>query len=250
MGDLGKVLWVLMGSIGLVLLIACANVANLLLVWAEGRHQELAIRVALDASGRRIAAELLLESLVLGILGGAAGLGLAWGALRLLVSIAPAYLPRLENIAIESTVILFTFAISVCASLLFGLVPVLKHAAPNVTAALRAGGRTLSQSRERHRARNLLVVVQTALAVVLLIASGLMIRTFQSLRTVEPGFRAPGLQTFRIFLPEATVKEPERVIRRFEEIQPQIIRNSRRGYDGIRQFYSHRWQQQHRRALR
>src|SRR5262245_26024684 len=221
-GELGKVLWVLMGSIGVVLLIACANVANLLLVRAEARQQELAIRQALGASRRRIAGELLLESLVLGVLGGAAGLGFAWAAVRLLVSMAPAYLPRLENITIDAPVIAFTLVISLGAALMFGLVPAIKHAAPNVTAALRAGSRTLSQTRERHRIRNVLVIVQTALAVVLLIASGLMIRTFQSLRRVDPGFRATGLQTFRIFLPDTAVKEPERVIRSFEEIQRKL----------------------------
>jgi predicted permease len=221
-GELGEVLWVLMGSIGVVLLIACANVANLLLVRAEARQQELAIRQALGASRRRIAGELLLESLVLGVLGGAAGLSLAWAALRLLVSMGPTYLPRLENIRIDAAVIAFTLVISFAAALIFGLIPVIKHAAPNVTAALRAGSRTLSQTRERHHTRNALVIVQTALAVVLLVASGLMIRTFQSLRRVDPGFRAAGLQTFRIFLPETVAKEPERVIRNFGEIQRKV----------------------------
>jgi putative ABC transport system permease protein len=221
-GDLSKVLWVLMGSIGLVLLIACANVANLLLVRAEGRQQELSIRLALGAGWRRIAGEMLFESVLLSVLGGAAGLGLAWAAQRVLVSKAPANLPRLDNIGIDGTVALFTLAISLAAGILFGLIPVFKHARPNVTSALRAGGRTLSQSRERHRARNTLVVAQTALAVVLLIASGLMIRTFQALRRVEPGFRADNLQTFRIFIPEATVKEPERAMRSFDEIRRKL----------------------------
>ncbi len=218
-GSLGKVLWVLMGSIGVVLLIACANVANLLLVRAEGRQQELAIRVALGAGSARIASELLMESIFLGILGGAAGLGLAYGALRLLVAIAPAYLPRLENLTIDPLVLWFTLAIALVAGLLFGLIPVVKYAAPNVIAALRAGGRTLSQSKERHRARNALVVLQVALAVVLLIASGLMIRTFYALRHVQPGFTNPReLQTLAVFIPETQVKEPERVVRMHQEI--------------------------------
>ena len=221
-GELGKVLWVLMGSIGVVLLIACANVANLLLVRAEGRQQELAVRQALGASRGQITGELLLESVVLGVLGGAAGLGFAWAALRLLVATAPAYLPRLDNIVIDGPVILFTLVLSIAASLTFGLVPTFKHAALNVTVALRGGGRTLSHSRERHRTRNVLVVVQTALAVVLLIASGLMIRTFQSLQRVDPGFRAADLQTFRVFIPETAVKEPERVISNFEEIRRKL----------------------------
>ncbi len=222
-GELRKVLWVLMGSIAVVLLIACANVANLLLVRAEGRQQELAVRVALGASSRRIAAELLGESLLLALCGGAAGLALAWGALRLLVRFAPATLPRLDDIAIDGTVILFTLVLSLGSGLLFGLLPVIKHAAPNVVAALRAGGRTISQSRERHRARNLLVVLQTALAVVLLVASGLMIRTFYALRHVDPGFTgADAIQTFALYIPDTAVKQEEQVVRNFQELQRRI----------------------------
>ena len=222
-GDLGKVLWVLMGSIGAVLLIACANVANLLLIRAEGRQQELAIRTAMGAGSAQIAGELLTESVFLGLLGGVAGLGFAYAALRLLVTIAPANLPRIENITIDPLVLLFTLAISLFAGLLFGLIPVIKYAAPNVTAALRAGGRTLSQSRERHRTHNTLVILQTALAVVLLVSSGLMIRTFQALRQVQPGFTNPGqLQTLSIFIPEGQVKEPERVIQMFQEVERKL----------------------------
>ena len=180
-GNLGKVLWVLMGSIGVVLLIACANVTNLLLVRTDGRRQELAVRVAIGASSSQIAGELLIESALLGVLGGAAGLGLAYLALRLLVRIAPANLPRLENITIDPMTLLFTLAISVVAGLLFGVIPVLKYASPKVMPALRAGGRTLSQSKEAQRTRSALVVLQVALAVVLMISSGLMIRTFQNL---------------------------------------------------------------------
>ena len=222
-GDLGKVLWVLMGSIGVVLLIACANVANLLLVRAEGRQQELATRMALGASSRRLAAALLTESVFLGLLGGVLGLAFAYAALRLLVAAAPAYLPRLDNISLDPLVVLFTLAISLVAGLLFGLIPVFKYAAPNANAVLRAGGRSLSQSKERHRARNTLVILQTALAVVLLVSAGLMIRTFQALRHVHPGFTAPAqLQTFRIEIAEGQVKEPERVFRMQQEIRRRI----------------------------
>jgi putative ABC transport system permease protein len=222
-GDLGKVLWVLMGSIGAVLLIACANVANLLLVRAEGRQQELAIRTAMGAGSGQIAGELLTESVFLGLLGGVAGLGFAYGALRLLVTIAPSNLPRIENITIDPLALLFTLAISLFAGLLFGLIPVIKYAAPNVMAALRAGGRTLSQSRERHRAHNTLVILQTALAVILLVSSGLMIRTFQALRQVRPGFTNPSqLQTLSILIPDGQVKEPARVIQMFQEVQRKL----------------------------
>jgi predicted permease len=222
-GDLGPVLWVLMGTIGMVLLIACANVANLLLVRADGRRQELAIRAALGAGWAQIARELLTESIVLGIAGGVAGLALAYGALQLLVAIAPANLPRIENISIDSTALLFTLGISLLAGLLFGLIPVLKYAGPQPGTALRAGGRTLSQSKERHRARNILVVVQIALALVLLIGSGLMIRTFQILKHVEPGFtNAEQIQTLRISIPSSQVKDQTQVARAEQAIQEKI----------------------------
>ena len=222
-GDLGRVLWVLMGSIGVVLLIACANVANLLLVRAEGRQQELAIRSSLGANWTEIARELLLESIFLGVAGGILGLGLAYGALKVLVSIAPASLPRLQDIAIDPRVLLFTLTISLGAGLLFGLIPVLKYGAPSMASVLRAGGRSLSQSKERHRVRNTLVVLQVALALVLLISSGLMIRTFQALRRVQPGFTNPSqVQTVRIYIPDAQVKEPERVARMLQDMQQKI----------------------------
>ena len=213
-GDIGTMLWVLMGTIGLVLLIACANVANLLLVRAEGRQQELAIRAALGAAWGRIAREMLLESLTLGVLGGVLGLGLAYGSIRILVTRGPAALPRLGEIGIDPLVLAFCFAVSMFAGLLFGLIPVIKYAGPHLATALRAGGRTMSQSRERHRARNTLVVVQVALALVLLVGSGLMIRTFQALRNIQPGFTRPAeVQLLRIAIPYEHVKESEPVMR-------------------------------------
>jgi predicted permease len=218
-GDIGQVLWVLMGTIGAVLLIACANVANLLLVRAEGRQQELAIRAALGAGWTRIAREMLAESVALGLMGGALGVGLAYAGLRALVALGPATLPRLGEIGIDTTVLAFTLGVSLFAGLLFGLVPVVKYAAPHVAAALRGAGRTMSQSRERHRARNILVVSQVALALVLLAGSALMIRTFQALRKVDPGFTRPAqVQMFRIFTPETQVQKPELVIRMHQEM--------------------------------
>jgi predicted permease len=218
-GDAGSVLWVLMGSIGMVLLIACANVANLLLVRVEGRRQELALRAALGASWGRIAGELWLESLTLGLLSSLLGLGLAWGALRALVVLAPDGLPRVHDIGIDGPVLLFTAAIAVFTSLLFGAIPVFKYAGAQLSTGIREGGRSLSQSREQHRARNVLVVVQVSLALVLLICSGLMIRTFRAMTKVDPGFsRAAELQTFRISIPEAQIKDAEPVIRMEEQI--------------------------------
>ena len=180
-----------MGTLGLVLLIACANVANLLLVRAEARQQELAMRAALGAGRGRIAREMLVESMTLGVLGGALGLGLAYGALRILVAKGPDTLPRLHEIGIDPVVLAFAFGVSLLSGVLFGVIPVLKYAGPRVATALRGVGRTFSHGRERHRARNTLVVVQVALALVLLIGSGLMIRTFQQLRSVQPGFTHP-----------------------------------------------------------
>jgi predicted permease len=222
-GDVGKVLWVLMGGLGLVLLIACANVANLLLVRAEGREQELSIRAALGASRVRIAAELFLESLILALLGSVFGLALAYGALRGLVALAPAGLPRLNEIGIDGTVVLFTLGLSLVASLLVGSIPVWKYAGARLGTGLREGGRSLSESRRRHRSRSLLVVVQVAMALVLLISSGLMIRTFRALTKVNPGFAAPAeIQTFRVTIAESEVKEPERVVRLQEAILHKI----------------------------
>src|SRR6202453_1258069 len=210
-GDVGNVLWVLMGSIGLVLLIACANVANLLLVRVEGRRQELSIRAALGAGGMRIAVDLLFESAVLGMLGSLLGLILAEEALRVLVSLAPTSLPRIHEIGIDVPVLLFTFALAVFTSLVIALLPVFKYAGGRLNANLREGGRGLSQSRERHRARNTLVILQVALALVLLICSGLMIRTFRALMHVPPGFTAPdSIQTFRLYVPETQVPDSER----------------------------------------
>ncbi|MEA2539804.1 MAG: putative transport system permease protein [Acidobacteriaceae bacterium] len=220
-GNVGNVLWVLMGSIVLVLLVACANVANLLLVRVEGRRQELAIRSALGAGWGRIAGELLFESVVLGFAGSLLGLVLAYGGLRLLVAVAPTGLPRVQEIGIDIPVLLFTLGLSLFTSLLIGFIPVLKYAGATATSGLREGGRALSQSRERHRARKTLVVVQVALALVLLICSGLMIRTFRALMHVSPGFVASdAVQTFRFYLPETQIPDaqPERVVRMDEEI--------------------------------
>jgi predicted permease len=220
-GDVGNVLWVLMGSIAGVLLIACANVANLLLVRVEGRRQELAIRAAMGAGWRRIAGDLLFESVILGLLGSLLGLGLAYSALRVLVAIAPTGVPRIHEIGIDVPVLLFTLAIAIFSSLLFGCIPIFKYAGRRLNTSLREGGRALSASREQHRARNVLVVVQVALALVLLISSGLMIRTFRALMHVPPGFVGPdAVQTFRFYVPETEIPdtEAERVVRMEEGI--------------------------------
>src|SRR5580658_1941925 len=213
-GDIGATLWVVMGTLLLVLLIACANVANLLLVRGDSRQQELAIRAALGAGWGRIAREMLIESLTLGMIGGGLGLGLAYAALRILVAKGPTTLPRLAEIRIDPLVLAFALGVSLLSGVLFGLIPVFKYAGPRVANALRGVGRTFSQGRERHRARNTLVVVQMALALVLLICSGLMIRTFQHMRNVHAGFTRPEeIQVLHAFTPSEMASQPERVMR-------------------------------------
>jgi predicted permease len=211
-GNVGNVLWVLMGSIGVVLLVACANVANLLLVRVEGRRKELAIRTALGAGRGRITSGLLFESLVLGFAGSVIGLAIAFGALRALIAFKPTGLPRLNEIGIDRPVLLFTLGLALFVSLVIGLIPVIKYAGATLHNDLREGGRALSQGRERHRARKALVVMQVALALVLLICSGLMIHTFQALMHVSPGFADPQtLQVFHLFIPETRIPDTQRV---------------------------------------
>ena len=220
-GDVEQVLWVLMATIGLVLLIACANVANLLLVRAEGRRQELTVRAALGAGWRHIARHLLAESVVLGVVGGALGLALAYAGLQLLIAIGPVNLPRLSEISIDARVLAFTMAVSVVSALVFGLIPALKFARPRRSLALGmiSGSRNVGDSPTRQRTQHALVVVQVGLAVVLLVASGLMIRTFLALRNVEPGFAAPSqVQTMRLSISPPEVPDPDRVVRMQQDI--------------------------------
>lgn len=203
-GDVGDVLWVVMGTLGAVMLIACANVANLLLVHVEGRRQELAIRVALGAGRGRLLRELLAESGVLVSAGALLGLGLAFTGVWLLQWIAPANLPRLSEIALDGSAAAFALAIAAISVLLLGLIPAWQYGGQ---LSLRGGGRTVSAGPEQQKARSALVVVQVSLALVLLISSGLMIRTFQNMREVEPGFRgAAQLQTVRVAIPQLWYK--------------------------------------------
>jgi predicted permease len=222
-GDIRNVLWILLGTVGIVLLVACANVANLFLVRAEGRQQELAIRTALGAKRSQVVAELLSEALTTSLAGGALGLALAFAGIRLLRALNPAQLPRLEEIAIDPSVLGFTLAISLVSGLLFGLLPIVKYATPQLANALKEGGRGSSDGKERHRARNTLVVAQVALALVLLVASGLMIRTFAAMRNVEPGFTNPAeILTFRLTIPRALVAEEPQVAAMHEQILRRI----------------------------
>ena len=214
-GDVGDVLRVLMGALGLVLFLVCANVANLVLVRAQSRQQEFAIRAALGAGWGRIARELLVESVTLGLLGGALGVALAWAGLRVLVTHGPPDLPRVAEISLDGISVSFAFLCSLGAGLLFGLAAVLRSGIPGRIQSTRGATRGSQQL----RSQNALVVTQVALAFVLLVASGLMIRSFAALHAVAPGFTHPEwIQTFRISIPEALARDPEKVVRMQSEI--------------------------------
>ncbi len=213
-GSVGNVLWVVMATIGLVMLIVCTNVANLLLVRADSRQHELAVRSALGAGRWRIARELLLESVTLGLLGGAAGVGVAYAGLRLLTAIGPENLPRLSEISLDGRALAFTLILSVLSGLLFGSIAVLRYGPSQQAAPLLGTVRTASVSRERQRGRNLLVVAQVAMALVLLISAVLMIRTFRAMHNVDPGFsESASLQVTQISIPETLVRDPQAVLR-------------------------------------
>jgi predicted permease len=221
-GEMSRPLWILLGTVGVVLLMAWANVANLLLVRAEGRQRELAVRTALGASRGRIALELLSESLVLGLAGGALGVAFAQAGIGLLRRMAPVALPRVDDISLDALVLLVTLIVSVVTSLLFGLIPVLRFRAINL-AVLNDAGRSASDAPGRHRTRNTLAVAQVALTLVLLVVSGLMARTFVAMRQVQPGFVRPvEVQTFRLALPPALVRDRRQVAQTYEQIAERL----------------------------
>jgi len=222
--DVGQILWILLAAVGVVLLVACGNVANLFLVRAEGRHQELAVRAALGASRGRIARALLSESVLLALAGGLLGLSLAQAAIGLLRAIAPAELPRVDDIGIDWLVLLFTVAVSLSSGALCGALAVIRFGKPSF-AALKEGGRSAGDAPGRRRTRDALVVAQMALALTLLIVSGLMIRTFLAMREVHPGFtRAEEVQTFVLAIPESLVGDPQQAVRIFEGVAGQLAR--------------------------
>ena len=208
--SVANVLWILMATIGLVMLIASANVANLVLVRSEGRQQEFAVRLALGAAWGRLVREWLLESVVLALIGGTLGTGLAYGGVRLLKAYGPQQLPRLQEISVDARVLAFALLVSILCGMLFGLIPAFKYAAGRL-AGMLAGARGASDSRGRVQARNGLVVAQVALALVLLVSSGLMIRTFVAMRGVAPGFRTSEVQTVRVNVPQTLAPTADQV---------------------------------------
>jgi putative ABC transport system permease protein len=208
-GGIAITLWILLVAVGLVLLVACANVANLFLVRSEAKQREIAVRRALGAGNRAIVHYFLTESALLCTAGGAIGLALAWAGLHVLVAFGPANLPRLNEVRLDGLVWAFTFVLSLVTALALGSIPLLRFMP--VIQSLHESGRGSAASRGRHRARHLLIGVQVALALVLLVASGLMLRSFQKLRAVDPGFDATSTLTFRIGLPRTDYPDSGRM---------------------------------------
>jgi putative ABC transport system permease protein len=206
-GETRSPLLLLFGAVALVLLIACANYAGLLLARAATRQQEMVVRSALGASGGRLLRHVLTESVLLSMVGGAAGLIVAVLGNRLLINLKPANLPRLSDVRVDGTVLVFALGVSVLTGIIFGMVPALSASRVNVSDALKEGGRSQSGSAGRNRLRQVLVVVELAIAVVLLIGAGLLIRSFWLLRSVSPGFNPANVLTMRIELPEARYRE-------------------------------------------
>ncbi|HXW92944.1 MAG TPA: ABC transporter permease [Terriglobales bacterium] len=224
-GNVQNVLWVLLASTILLLLVACANVANLLIIRVEGRHHEFAIRYAIGAARKEISADIFLESSLLGLAGSLMGLLLAIGAMRVVVGLGATNIPRIRDISITPSVLLFTVAIAVIASILIACVPILKSTSPHLISDLQEGGRGLGGGRRSQGNRKALVTLQVALSVVLLICSGLMIRTFRAMMNVSPGFTSPEtVQTFGFYIPETQVPDtsPELVMRMDEAIMQKI----------------------------
>ncbi len=221
-GAVRKALFVLLGSVGFVLLIACANVANLQLARAEARQGEIAVRSALGAGRGRLVRQFLTEAVFYAVLGGAAGLALAVAATRLLLATSPDSVPRAGEIGLDSTVLLFTLGVSLLTGLLFGLAPLLNLGGRTANAALRQGGTRTTAARGRQRLRRLLVVSETALAVVLVVGAGLMLRSFAALQRVDAGFDPEGILTFGLYLPESAYPEPPDQVAFFRRLEAEV----------------------------
>jgi putative ABC transport system permease protein len=207
-GPVQSYLWFLLGAVGFVLLIACANVANLLLARAATRQKEIALRTALGAPRGRIVRQLLTESALLALLGGALGLALAYGGMRALVAISPATTPRLSEVGIDPWVVAFNFAVALATGIIFGLVPALQASRTDLSETLKEGGRTSAGS-ARHRLRSLLVIAEMAIALVLLIGAGLIIRSFMRVLEVKPGFDPSGVLAAQVSPPDVSYPKPE-----------------------------------------
>jgi predicted permease len=221
-GDVRKPLFIFLGAVAFILLIACANVANLMLARAAARQREIAVRVALGASRWRLVRQMLIESVVLGLAGGAAGLLLAlWGIESLSAAAQQMSVPRAGSIRLDGRVLLFTFAASIVTGLIFGAAPALQSSKPDLSDALKEGGRSTGSLRRR-RTRNLLVVSEMALAFVLLAGAGLLINSFLRLRAVDPGLQRENVLTMSISLPRQKYSQPEQVIAFHRQLLEQV----------------------------
>jgi putative ABC transport system permease protein len=220
--EIRKPLLILLGAVALVLLIACANVANLLLARAASRKKEIAVRTGLGASRWRIVRQLLTESILLSALGGFLGLALAWWGTRALIAIAPPSLSALNSVQVSLPVLGFTLAVSLLTGIVFGMVPALEAAHFNLQESLKEGGKNIGGSSRSHRFRNVFVVTQVALALVLLIGAGLLIKSLKKLQTVDPGFNPNGLLTMRVSLPALKYDTDPKTIDFFNKALEQI----------------------------
>ena len=217
-GDVRRAIWLLFGAVGFLLLIACANVANLLLARAEGRQREIAVRAALGAGGARVVRQLVTEGLVLAVIAGAAGLLLAYGGVRFLVWWNPADIPRVADAGLDLRVLAFTAIVALTTSVLFSGLPALRAVRVDLTESLKDGSQSASSGAGRQRFRNALVVVEMALAVVLLVGAGLMIRSLWALQRVPLGFDPADVLTMRLSLPAAAYERPEQVVLFYERL--------------------------------
>jgi putative ABC transport system permease protein len=215
-GDYRRRLLVLLGAVGFVLLIACGNVANLLLARAGVRAREIALRTAIGAGRTRIVRQLLTETLMLALVGGAVGIGLAWIAVPTLIAYSPEGIPRLEQAHVESVTVAFAFGAAVFSALVAGVVPAIRTARTDLRGSLNEGGRTGSGGRDR--VRTMLVAGEIGLVVVLLAGAGLLVRSALNLQRVDPGFNPHGVLSGRLTLPAARYQDPARVVRTFEDL--------------------------------
>ncbi len=223
-GDIRPALLVLLGAVGFVLLIACANVANLLLARAAARSKEIAVRTALGATRGRLLRQLLTESLLVSLAGGAVGLLLAHAGVRALAALDVGNLPRSDEIGIDATVALFTLLVSLLAGVLFGLAPAIHTATPNLHGALKEGGRGTTADRGSHALRRSLVVTEVALALTLLTGAGLLLKSFARLQQVDPGFDPSDVLTFNLALPQTRYPSDTAQAAFFEQVLPAIAR--------------------------
>ncbi len=221
-GSLRPAMWLLMGAVGFLLLIACVNVANLLLVRGDARLREMAVRTAIGAAPRRLVRQLFTESVVLAVAGAALGLALAGAALRALRSIDPTSVPTLAPVRLDWTVVAFTLVLAVVTTLLFGLVPALRTLHVNLVESLREGSQQATLGGARQRLRNTLVAAEVALAVVLVIGAGLMIRTLAALSAIDLGFDPDRVLTMRLAVPAARYDTPDKVVAFYQQLVQRV----------------------------